>query len=134
MSTSNNIKVNMCKDDLIREIQKDTTKEELTADKLQEITKSTVKESTSFFSPGDSEEEQKAWCIRRLTQTLETFDNFVPVIGIFLDNPIVDGMEEDAVHLLFDWGWDTFREKKKPPTPPTPPKETDPFSQSNYEI
>jgi hypothetical protein len=116
---------------------------ELTPDKLNELTKQTVNNASVIFTPEDSDETKKVWCAKRLTQILETFDNFVPVVGIFLDNPIADGVEEDAIHLLVDWGWDRFKDDDLSETPitpmpatppPTPPKETDPFSQSDYDI
>jgi hypothetical protein len=78
--------------------------QELTVDKLHELTKETVESATTYV-PGRSELEKKEWCVKRLSQVLETFDNYIPVIGIFLDNPIADDFEEQMVRLLVDWGW-----------------------------
>lgn len=80
----------------------------LTQDKLQELVQETVQTSVNSI-PGTSEEQKREWCVNRLTQLLETFDNYTPVIGMFLDNPIADDLEKQAVKLLVDWAWDNFK-------------------------
>jgi hypothetical protein len=94
----------------------------LTVEELKEITKDTVLESTkdmTDFIPGDCTYSKKEWCVKRLTQVLETFDNYIPVVGMFLDNPIVDDLEEQGVRLLVDWAWNQYIDKDPPE-----PKET----------
>lgn len=84
-----------------------TTKSELTPDEIHRITKITIQEAASAVI-GDSEEEKKQWCVKRLTQLLETFDSFIPVVGMFLDNPLIDDLEKNAIEFLVEWGWDKF--------------------------
>jgi hypothetical protein len=78
---------------------------ELTPELLQEYTKSTVVESMQDFIPGSDSNSKKQWCIKRLTQLLETFDNYIPVIGVLLDNPIADDFEHYAIEKLVEWAW-----------------------------
>lgn len=74
-------------------------------DKLEKLTKETIKESWIDNVPGNTEKEKKEWCIKKLNLLLETFDNFIPVIGAFLDNPFVDDLQSDAIRLLVDKFW-----------------------------
>jgi hypothetical protein len=76
----------------------------LSAEQLQE-TANEVMEACEKLLPGKTKEEKKQWCIGRLRQMLEAFDNYVPVIGLFLDNPVVDDLEAQAIELFVDWMW-----------------------------
>lgn len=77
----------------------------LNQDKLEELTVNTIKESWTDNIPGKTETEKKEWCIRKLNLLFETFDNFIPVVGVFLDNPFVDDLQTDAVRLLVEKLW-----------------------------
>jgi hypothetical protein len=72
-----------------------------------EMTKDTLQKA-EFMIPGENVEKKKEWCVTRLSQLFEMFDNYIPVIGIFLDNPIVDDLEKQGIRLLVDWGWSQF--------------------------
>lgn len=82
-------------------------KPKLTTDELYGMIKTTIHDATDIVV-GDTEKEKKAWCVRRLYKLLESFDNFIPVVGMYLDNPIADDLEEKAIKILVDWGWDMF--------------------------
>ncbi len=77
----------------------------LNNDKLEKLTKQTIEESWINNIPGNTEKEKKEWCIKKLNLLLETFDNFIPVVGTFLDNPLIDDLQSDAVRLLVDKFW-----------------------------
>ena len=86
------------------------TSHPLTFDKLEEMTKEIIVTCHDIV-PGHTEEEKKRWCIFRLKTVLEFFDNYIPIIGAFLDTPIVDDIEGQAVSLLVDWVWDKVKHK-----------------------
>lgn len=90
-------------------------KPKLTTDELYGMIKTTIHDATDIVV-GDTEKEKKAWCVRRLYKLLESFDNFIPVVGMYLDNPIADDLEEKAIEILVDWGWDKFHSNKESPT------------------
>lgn len=81
--------------------------EKLTTEKLREHVDATIAESMQTYIPGGDTASKKAWCVKRLTQILETFDNYIPVIGMFMDNPIMDDLEAAAIQKLVDWAWPT---------------------------
>jgi hypothetical protein len=76
----------------------------ITVEEIQTLAKHTVLQDI----PGETVEEKKAFCVKHLTQLLETYDCFIPVIGTFLENPISDEFERKAVELLVDWAWEHF--------------------------
>lgn len=76
----------------------------ITVEEIQTLAKHTVLQEI----PGQTVEEKKAFCVKQLTQLLETYDCFIPVIGTFLENPISDEFEKKAVKLLVDWAWEHF--------------------------
>lgn len=92
---------------------------ELTTSDLHALTKKAVLEGASDIFLGRTVAQKKEWCVKRLTEVLEMFDNYLPVIGIFLDNPIADDIQKKGVEMLIDWGWDKFVETTEP-TPPEP--------------
>lgn len=77
-----------------------TNKEE-----VHDIVNNVIRECIKLI-PGATEDEQRNWCVKRVTNILETFDNAIPVIGVLLDNPIVDDWEQQAIMLLVKWAWD----------------------------
>lgn len=81
---------------------------QLTSSTLEELTKTTVMDSMSDIVLGRTEVEKKEWCVKRLTELLEVFDNYIPVVGLFLDNPIADNIQKHGVELLVDWAWEKF--------------------------
>lgn len=76
----------------------------ITIEEIQTLAKHTVLQEI----PGETVEEKKAFCVKQLTQLLETYDCFIPVIGQFLENPLSDEFEKKAVELLVDWAWEHF--------------------------
>lgn len=85
----------------------------LSHEDLNDIVKTTISQSFDLIT-GSCEESRKEWCVEKLTQVLETFDNAIPVIGIFLDNPIVDNLEKNSVRALVEWGWTQFYSNTHP--------------------
>jgi hypothetical protein len=82
----------------------------LSQDQIKE-TLQDVLDTCEKILPGKTDREKKAWCVRRVREALEMFDNYIPLIGMFLDNPVVDDLEAQAVNLLVDWAWDKFLRK-----------------------
>jgi hypothetical protein len=82
----------------------------LTYEEIVESAKDIIQKSKALL-PGKTENDKKNWCIKKLTQVFEVFDNYVPIIGTFLDIPFVDDLEKQAVSLLVDWAWDNFVEE-----------------------
>lgn len=85
-------------------------KASLTHEHIHEMTRCVI-ESTFNAVVGKTEQEQKNWCVQELTTMLEVYDNYIPVVGAFLDNPLSDAMEKELISLLVDWGWDMFSTK-----------------------
>jgi hypothetical protein len=81
----------------------------ITVEDIQTLAKHTVLQDI----PGETVEDKKAFCVKHLTQLLETYDCFIPVIGTFLENPISDEFEKKAVELLVDWAWEHFGTEDK---------------------
>lgn len=81
--------------------------ENMTPEKLEEYTKVTILESLQTYIPGGDTVSRKRWCIKQLTQILETFDNHIPVIGGYMDNPIVDDLQATAIENLVERLWPT---------------------------
>lgn len=54
---------------------------------------------------GDTEAEQKKWCVKVIHDMFESVDGMLPIIGTLVDIPLVDVVEEDAIRLLVDWAW-----------------------------
>jgi hypothetical protein len=81
----------------------------ITVEEIQTLAKHTVLQDI----PGETVEDKKAFCVKHLTQLLETYDCFIPVIGTFLENPISDEFEKKAVELLVDWAWEHFGTEDK---------------------
>lgn len=65
---------------------------------------------------GKNEQEQKRWCAARLREVLETVDNLIPVVGAFMDLPVVDEAEHRIIEQLVDWGWEEFHKSKRDST------------------
>lgn len=61
-----------------------------------------------IMMPGKTDEEKKLWCEGRLSALLESVDDLIPVIGKFMDSPIVDAIEAKAIKLLVDWAWSRY--------------------------
>ncbi len=55
--------------------------------------------------PGASGAEKKAWAKSHLLEVIEKFDDRAPVIGAFLDLPVVDGLEKSAVDVAVEKGY-----------------------------
>ena len=85
----------------------DVNSHPLTFEDLTNIAKDAIEAAESIIL-GDSVAEKKSWCVKRITKVLETFDNYIPVIGAILENPIADDLEENAVKFLVDWAWQLF--------------------------
>lgn len=79
---------------------------------LKAIVHSTIEKSLHIV-PGDCEKEKKEWVVKMLRDVLETVDNYTPVIGVLLDNPMVDGLETQGVKLLVDWAWEQFKSARE---------------------
>lgn len=88
----------------------DITSHALSNEAIQETLKD-VMEKVELFVPGKTQKEKKSWCAKRIRDFLEMFDNYIPIVGMFLDNPIVDDLETQAVNLLVDWAWDRFHDE-----------------------
>lgn len=69
----------------------------------------TVDDCMKKFVVGTSEAKQKAWCIKRLRETVESFDTLIPIIGPIMDIPIVDDMEQNILEHFVDWAWETVQ-------------------------
>lgn len=102
-------------------------KQDLDIETLHDLAKHTVIKASSDFIPGAKEEDKKEWCVKRLSQLLETFDNTIPVVGVFLDNPIVDDLEEQGVRLVVEWAWDKYTTRDDDFLPPNPPPMESPW-------
>jgi hypothetical protein len=85
-------------------------KASLTHECIHQMTKSVI-ENTFDAIAGKTEQEQKEWCVKELTTMLEVYDNYIPVVGAFLDNPLSDAIEKELVSILVDWGWEKFLSK-----------------------
>jgi len=89
----------------------DISSHPLTFEQIEEIAMEAISTCHTFV-PGKSEKDKKEWCEQRIISALEAFDNFIPVIGAFLDNPIVDNIEAHAISMLVEWAWGKFFDKK----------------------
>jgi hypothetical protein len=85
-------------------------KASLTHEHIHEMTRCVI-ESNVYAIVGKTEQEQKNWCVQELTTMLEVYDNYIPVVGAFLDNPVSDAIEMELISLLVDWGWEKFSKK-----------------------
>ena len=74
---------------------------------LQEMAINFVRQSMDVI-PGGTDNDKKKLISTMLTSELEVIDNFVPVIGSFLDLPIINDMESVAISYLVDWAWKKF--------------------------
>jgi hypothetical protein len=72
---------------------------------VTQIVNNVIKECLKLV-PGGTDEDKKKWCVKRVTELLEAFDNAIPVIGILLDNPLIDQWESKAIEMLVGWAWD----------------------------
>ena len=54
---------------------------------------------------GKTDDEKKATAVKQCLTVLEAFDNKLPVIGQWMDFPVVDYVEAWAVGVLIDWAW-----------------------------
>lgn len=79
----------------------------LSPEVIQETLKDII-DKVETVVPGKSEIDKKTWCAKRIHEFLEMFDNYVPIVGMLLDNPIVDDLQAQAVYLLVDWAWEKF--------------------------
>lgn len=84
----------------------------LTYDEIMDSAKDVI-QKCHVLLPGKSNVEKKNWCVKKLTEVLEVFDNYVPIIGALLDIAIVDDLEKQAVSLLVDWVWEKFVEQEE---------------------
>lgn len=82
----------------------------LSHEEIVESAKDIIQKS-KILLPGKTEKDKKNWCIKKLTEAFEVFDNYIPIIGAFLDIPFVDDLEKQAVSLLVDWAWENFVEE-----------------------
>lgn len=55
--------------------------------------------------PGASGTEKAANAEKWLLQAVEEYDNKIPVLGMFMDLPIIDRLEAAAVRAAVAWGY-----------------------------
>lgn len=55
--------------------------------------------------PGASGEEKAASAEKWLLAAVEEYDNKIPVLGMFMDLPIIDRLEAAAVRSAVAWGY-----------------------------
>ena len=60
------------------------------------------------FLPGKTDEEKKLWCEGRLSAILESVDDLIPIIGKFMDTPLVDAIEAKGIKMLVEWAWENY--------------------------
>lgn len=73
-------------------------------DEVKKLLVGLVKAAESAL-PGSSGKEKKAWCVDKAITLVEMGDNFIPLIGAWMDLPVVDGFERYIVGLGVEWAW-----------------------------
>ena len=68
---------------------------------LQEAAKILVKYAADFI-PEASGKEKMSWVKVKIKEFVENYDTLLPVVGSFLDIPIVDTLEEFLLDKLLD--------------------------------
>lgn len=73
--------------------------------------------------PGATGPEKKAWAKKVLLEAIEKYDDRLPVIGLWMDLPIVDALERSGVDWAVERGY-ALLPKKEAASEPTVPPET----------
>ncbi|WP_288403805.1 hypothetical protein [uncultured Deinococcus sp.] len=82
----------------------DYLKSKLTPQLLEDLAKRLVTYAEKNL-PGASSVEKKAYCVEQALIVLEAFDDRVPVLGKWMDLPLVDWLEKWATEQLIEWAW-----------------------------
>ena len=83
--------------------------------------------------PGRTDEERKRFCVDFLVTQVETLDNLVPAIAVFLDLPVVDALERTLIEIFVDRVYDSVvssaataaKTYQADPSPPTDPADAE---------
>jgi hypothetical protein len=59
--------------------------------------------------PGASGKEKKAWCIDQVVKGVELGDNYIPIIGAWMDLPVIDGFERWLIGLAVEWAYTSLQ-------------------------
>lgn len=70
---------------------------------LESTVKNLVLEASKFTSMDGADKE--TWCVDKLDELLEAFDDKIPLIGAFLDWPFVDAIEKKGVQAVVRWAF-----------------------------
>lgn len=62
-------------------------------------------EQCEWTNMGKTGPEKKAWVVKNALKVIEVFDNRLPVVGAFLDLPLVDHLEAWAVQQVVEFCW-----------------------------
>jgi hypothetical protein len=71
---------------------------------IKELLKGLVVEVEKHI-PGATGAEKEAWCVQMALNLVEMGDGFIPVIGKWMDLPVVDGVERYLVQLGVRWAY-----------------------------
>lgn len=89
----------------------DLIDKQLSKDGLRTLAKAVVLLAEKRL-PGKTGPEKQAWCIDKVTVLTEDFDNKLPVIGAFMDIPLIDCLERWAIKQLIEWAWGAVQAEK----------------------
>ncbi len=76
----------------------------LTVDGLKAAAKAAARLANQAL-PGATGAEKAAFAERWLLAAVEEYDNKIPVLGAFMDLPIIDRLEAAAVRAAVAWGY-----------------------------
>lgn len=70
-------------------------------------------ETAEELLPGATGPEKKQWAKENLLKAVEDYDQLLPVIGAWLDLPIVNGLEKAGCDWAVEFGWAQLQVWKK---------------------
>ncbi|MFC5846754.1 hypothetical protein [Deinococcus petrolearius] len=76
----------------------------LTLEGLKKAAKEAAKLANQLL-PSASGTEKAAWAEKWLLAAVEEYDNKIPVLGQFMDLPLIDRLEAAAVRAAVAWGY-----------------------------
>ena len=76
----------------------------LTVEGLKKAAKEAAKLANQLL-PGASGVEKAAFAEKWLLAAVEEYDNRIPVLGAFMDLPLIDRLEAAAVRAAVAWGY-----------------------------